>query len=139
MSLFKKTPVQSALRPVENVIYPIEVKFWQNHRQAIIELLGFYDLNELKDGRLTDYLKCKLIPEPENEHDKNAIKVYAGPRGSKTSELLDIGYIPSDMNVSIRTDMKKAVAGTHYWSLRMTFDLIYGLSFELSLRESKFQ
>lgn len=41
-----------------------------------------------------DILDCDLIPEPENEHDPNAIKVVVNGR--------HIGYVPADLCIEVR-------------------------------------
>ena len=142
MSLFRKTPKQTAtVAPTEpSITYPIEVKYWNDHRDGIIELLKSLDfkIDDMEEGRFSTYLKCKLVPNPSNDFDKDAVKVYALPKGSRSKTMFDIGYIPSEFTPHIKKDMKKVNDKTHYWSLRMRVDIIYGIEFRLSLKESKY-
>lgn len=141
MSLFRKTPKQTAtVKPSEpSISYPIEVKFWNDHRDGIIQLLDSLEFNidDMEEGRYATFLKCKLVPNPSNEYDKNAVKVFAAPKG-KSKTMFDIGYIPSDIAPYIKADIKKVNAKTHFGSLKMRIDVIYGIDFSLSLKESKY-
>ena len=53
-----------------------------NHRQGI--------------GRYIGRVECALVPEPQNEYDRNAIKVVASDRHH-------LGYIPTDMTDFVRS------------------------------------
>ena len=136
-ALEKATPVKAtpvAAKPSVN--YPIEVRFWKDHRDGITDLLRALDFTVDDFGEWYT-LRGKLVPEPDNEVDKNAIQVYAGPKGKRN--WFYIGYIPSDDAPYIKPDIKKVVSGTHYWSIRMKFDVAYGLEFDLRLKESQFK
>lgn len=138
MGLFSKSVKPMQVKPsVRSVPYPIEVASWHIHTDGICELLkaAEIDLNECK---VSEYLRCKVIPEPDNESDSNALKVYAAPKG-RSKEFFDIGYVPSEFAPDMRGDVKKVVAGSHYWSLLMRFDVFQGISFSLKLEESKFK
>jgi len=138
MGLFSKSvkPMQ-VKSSVRSIPYPIEVVSWHIHTDGIRELLkaAEIDLNECK---VSEYLRCKVVPEPDNEADPNALKVYAAPKG-RSKEFFDIGYVPSEFTPDMRGDVKKVVAGSHYWSLLMRFDVFQGISFSLKLEESKFK
>lgn len=142
MSLFKKAPVK--VEPVVNFepsfSYPIQVKFWNVHRDGLCQLLKSIDLNinDMENGRMSSYLKCKIVPEPDNKTDRNALKVCASHKSAKSKEFFDIGYIPSEFTAEVKKDNKKVEAKTHFWSLRMTIDIINGIDFNLYLKESKF-
>lgn len=118
------------------VKYPIDVVFWGVHTDAIIALMNAceFDLNK---GKISEYIKCKLVPEPNNEVDSNAVKVCGAPKG-RGKEYYDIGYIPSEIAPYIRTDMHKVDTKSHFWSLRVNFDIINGVAFTLNLKESKY-
>ena len=135
MSLFKKSTPVTAPDPI--LTYPVEVVFWKDHYTSLSELFkaAEIDLNEMRGS---GYLNCKLVPEPDNENDPDAVKVYAAVKGNK-KDWYDIGYITSDFNREIRPDIKKVVAGTHYWSLRWYFDVKNGLELSIKLHESQFK
>lgn len=146
MSLFKnpltkKTPVVPAIVNEPSFHYPISIKSWNKHREGVLQLcksLGL-TLDDMEDGRMTAYLKCKLALEPDNEYDSDAVKVYASPRGAKYKTFYDIGYIPSEWTSEVMRDNKKVTSKTHYWNLQMRIDIISGTEFNLYLKESKFK
>lgn len=138
MGLFSKSVKPVQVKTVtRSVAYPIEVASWNIHLDGIRGLLkaSGTDLNECI---VSEYLRCKVVPEPDNESDPNALKVYAAPKG-RSKEFFDIGYVPSEFAPDMRGDVKKVVAGSHYWSLLMRFDVFQGISFSLKLEESKFK
>lgn len=56
---------------------------------------GLYYHTENTEGlKPFEILDCDLIPEPENEHDPNAIKVVVNGK--------HIGYVPSEMCIEVR-------------------------------------
>lgn len=138
MSLFKKASTKPAPEPApsQSVAYPFETTTWNAHRNAIRELIksAGIDLNELS---VNEYLKCKIVPEPTNPSDPNALKVSAAPSG-RGKDYFDIGYVPKEYIPLVRTDMKKVQDGSHYWSIKLLFDVFRGISFSISLKESKF-
>ena len=138
MGLFSKSVKPVQVKTVNrSVAYPIEVASWNIHLDGIRELMkaSEIDLNECK---VSEYLRCKVVPEPDNEADPNALKGYAAPKG-RSKDFYDIGYVPSEFARGLRGDVKKVVAGSHYWSLLMRFDVFRGISFSLKLEESKFK
>lgn len=143
MSLFKKAPVKTAPVIVNepSFQYPIEVKTWNKHSEELVKLFKSLGLTfeDMEDGRISTYLSCKLNQEHDNEYDSNAVKVCAKPKGAKYKEYYDIGYIPSEFTAEVMKDNKKVTSKTHYWSLRLFFDILTGVEFNLSLKESKFK
>jgi hypothetical protein len=138
MGLFSKINKQAeAKTSTRSVTYPIEVRSWSIHVEGIRKLLEATGTN-LNECKVSEYLRCKVVPEPDNESDPNALKVYAAPKG-RSKEFFDIGYVPSEFAPDMRGDVKKVVAGSHYWSLLMRFDVFEGISFSLKLEESKFK
>lgn len=136
MSIFKKSvnkPEPKSSVPL--ISYPISVVYWNDHYDDIQNLFNEANIN-LNDLKVSGYLRCKVVPEIENENDPNALKVYGAIKGGKT--FYPIGYVPADIAPDLRPDVKKAVSGSHYWSLRYYFDVRHGLEFNLSLKESKF-
>ena len=137
MSLFKKsTPKQTAKPVTQSISYPIEISFWDDHYEGISKLLEECEI-DLNTLHASGYCNGKLVPEPDNDYDPNAVMVYAAPKG-RGKTYHHIGYIPSEDALLIRSDIKKVVAGTHYWSIRISFDARDGLSFTIGLHESKF-
>lgn len=138
MGLFSKSVKPTQVKKViRSVTYPIEVRSWSIHVESIRKLLEATGIN-LNECKVSEYLRCKVVPEPDNESDPNALKVYAAPKG-RSKEFFDIGYVPSEFAPDMRGDVKKVVAGSHYWSLLMRFDVFEGISFSLKLEESKFK
>ena len=138
MGLFSKSvkPMQ-VKSSVRSIPYPIEVRSWNIHTEGIRGLLEAAGIN-LNECEAFEYLRCKVVPEPDNESDPNALKVFAAPKG-RSKEFFDIGYVPSEFAPDMKSDVKKAVAGSHYWSLLMRFDVFEGISFTLKLEESKYK
>jgi hypothetical protein len=135
MNIFKKADKPVIKSSVRSIPYPIPVKYWKIHYKdlrALFEKAGL-DLNELQ---LSGYLRCKVVPDPGNEYDKNALKVLGAPKGGRT--FFDIGFVPSEYAPYMKDDIKRVDSGSHYWSLRYYFDVSGGLQFNLSLAESKF-
>lgn len=138
MGLFSKSVKPMQVKPsVRSIPYPVEVRSWSIHVESIRKLLEATGIN-LNECKVSEYLRCKVVPEPDNESDPNALKVYAAPKG-RSKEFFDIGYVPSEFAPDMRGDVKKVVAGSHYWSLLMRFDVFQGISFSLKLEESKFK
>jgi len=138
MGLFSKSVKPMQVKPsVRSIPYPVEVRSWSIHVESIRKLLEATEIN-LNECKVSEYLRCKVIPEPDNESDPNALKVYAAPKG-RSKDFFDIGYVPSEFAPDMRGDVKKVVAGSHYWSLLMRFDVFQGISFSLKLEESKFK
>lgn len=138
MGLFSKINKQTETKTSTRAVpYPIEVCSWSIHVESIRKLLEATGIN-LNECKVSEYLRCKVVPEPDNESDPNALKVYAAPKG-RSKEFFDIGYVPSEFAPDMRGDVKKVVAGSHYWSLLMRFDVFEGISFSLKLEESKFK
>ena len=138
MSLFKKP--EKKPEPKQTVIqvqYPIEIRSWSIHRDAIIELLKSAEI-DLNAPQVKSYFNCRLVPDKDNAADKNALKVMAAPTG-RGKEYFDIGYVPAESALLLRSENTKVTAKTHYWSLRMYYDVLQGVSFSLYLNESKFK
>lgn len=138
MGLFNKIGKSADTKSsVRSIPYPIEVRSWKIHTEGIRGLLEAAGIN-LNECEAFEYLRCKVVPEPDNESDPNALKVFAAPKG-RSKEFFDIGYVPSEFAPDMKPDVKKAVAGSHYWSLLMRFDVFEGISFSLKLEESKYK
>lgn len=66
------------------------------------------------------------------------MKVFAAIKG-RGKTYHEVGHLPADTVEKIRPDIAKVNAKTHYWSLRLTFDIVKGTFLWLSLFESKFK
>ena len=65
---------------------------WRDPRLHVVKLAGSsYRLDALQDEGFAPGRRLALVPEPENEHDTNAVAVWdAGRR-------LQGGYVPADL------------------------------------------
>lgn len=67
------------------------------------EILEFMAVGLGKDGRpfhhFKDTDKIKLVPEPDNKYDKNAIKIYAND--------IFVAYVSKENNVQIKLMLKR--------------------------------
>ena len=66
------------------------------------------------------------------------MKVFAAVKG-RGKTYHEVGHLRADTVELIRPDIAKVNAKTHYWSLRLTFDIIKGTFLWLSLFESKYK
>jgi HIRAN domain len=70
---------------------------WEDERLAaagarVIAVAGAsYRLDALQDGAFAPGSKLALVPEPDNEHDPNAVAVWDAER------RLQAGYVPAEM------------------------------------------
>lgn len=125
----KEEPVSS--------MYPFEVVTWNVMYDDISELIATLQ----KDGELTGisanvFLNCKIEPEPKNQVDKNALKVYA--KIGRKKALYWVGYVPSNLTSFVRKDMEKVSSGEYYFSLRFMYNVMEGSHFTLGMHKSKY-
>ena len=95
MGLFSRKKEKSVTEPAAPKPKPTHLSF-------DVAGIGYYkhEVEETvnKDG---EYIgKCKLVPEPDNKHDPNAIKVIIKGR--------PIGYVPADKCLEVRGLIEKA-------------------------------
>lgn len=57
----------------------------------------FYRMENARDFLETGSNLLKLMPEPANPHDPNAIKVCGRYKGFMGAKLIHVGYIPRDL------------------------------------------
>lgn len=142
MGLFKKTIPKAAPDPNYSVVqesfeYPVDLLVQGEYYENILHVIKDIDLNELhENGRTSFYLRCMVSPSDENP---NGLFAFAGPKGTKSNMLTPVARIPSEDLKQITADNKKVAAGTHYWSIRATISVFYGMHLYLSLNESKFK
>ncbi len=72
---------------------------WRDPRLHVVKLAGSsYRLDALQDDAFAPGRRLALVPEPENEHDPNAVAVWdAGRR-------LQGGYVPAELAPQLRGD-----------------------------------
>jgi hypothetical protein len=114
-----------------------EVTTWNDFNEGIFSFLkesGVFDEITSADKRI--YFTAQLVPEPDNVHDKHAIKVLAKAKGKKVA--YQIGYVPAPKNVEIGALIPRAAAENYYWSGTTYYSFITGCSFTVNLKKSKF-
>jgi hypothetical protein len=72
---------------------------WDDPRVRVVPLAGAsYRADALQDDAFAPGRRLALVPEPENEHDSNAVAVWdAGRR-------LQAGYVPAEVAPELRGD-----------------------------------
>lgn len=82
---------------------------WEDERVRVVRLAGAsYRLDALQDDAFAPGRRLALVPEPENEHDPNAVAVWDAER------RLQAGYVPADVAPALEGD-EQAVS---LWELR---------------------
>jgi hypothetical protein len=82
---------------------------WDDPRVRVVKLAGAsYRADALQDDAFAPGRRLALVPEPENEHDPNAVAVYDAER------RLQAGYVPAEVAPELRGD-EQAVS---LWELR---------------------
>ncbi len=82
---------------------------WNDPRLRVVKVAGAsYREDALQADAFAPGKRLALVPEPENEHDPNAIAIY------DTEQLLQAGYVPADVAGELRGD-EQAVA---LWEFR---------------------
>jgi hypothetical protein len=72
---------------------------WDDPRIRVVKLAGAsYRAEALQDGAFAPGRRLALVPEPENEHDPNAVAVYDAER------RLQAGYVPAEVAHELRGD-----------------------------------
>lgn len=72
---------------------------WDDPRVRVVKLAGAsYRAEALQDDGFAPGRRLALVPEPENEHDPNAVAVYDAER------RVQAGYIPAEVAPALRGD-----------------------------------
>jgi hypothetical protein len=72
---------------------------WDDERLRVVKLAGAsYRVDELQDDAFAPGRRLALVPEPENQHDPNAIAVWDAER------RVHAGYVPAEIAPSMRGD-----------------------------------
>jgi HIRAN domain-containing protein len=86
-----------------------EAMKWDDPRVRVVKLAGAsYRGDALQDDAFAPGRRLALVPEPENEHDPNAVAVWDAER------RLHAGYVPAEVAPELRGD-EQAVA---LWEFR---------------------
>ena len=76
----------------------------EDPRIRVIKVAGVsYRLDALQDDAFAPGLPLALVPEPDNEHDPNAIAVWDDHR------RLQVGYVPAEIARELEVDDWQAV------------------------------
>jgi len=72
---------------------------WDDPRVRVVKLAGSsYRADALQDDGFAPGRRLALVPEPENEHDPNAVAVWDAER------RLQAGYVPADIGPELKGD-----------------------------------
>jgi HIRAN domain-containing protein len=72
---------------------------WRDDRVRVVKVAGAsYRAEALQDGGFAPGRRLALVPEPENEHDPNAIGVWNEER------TVQAGYVPADVAPTVPHD-----------------------------------
>jgi hypothetical protein len=72
---------------------------WDDERLRVVKLAGVsYRSDELQDEAFAPGKRLALVPEPENEHDANAVGVWDEAR------RVQAGYVPAEDAPHVRGD-----------------------------------
>jgi hypothetical protein len=76
-----------------------EIVAWEDGRIRVIPVAGVsYRAEALDDPSFDPGCRLALVPEPDNEHDPNAVAIWNEGRS------LQIGYVPADVAPSLGGD-----------------------------------
>ena len=74
-------------------------------RIRIVKVAGVsYRMDELQDAAFTPGRRLALVPEPDNEHDPNAIAIFDEERQAQA------GYVPAEVARDLDSDDWQAVS-----------------------------
>ena len=72
---------------------------WDDPRVRVVKLAGAsYRADALQDDGFAPGRRLMLVPEPENEHDPNAVGIWDADR------RVQAGYVPADVAGEVRGD-----------------------------------
>jgi hypothetical protein len=72
---------------------------WDDPRVRVVKLAGAsYRADAIQDDAFAPGRRLALVPEPENEHDPNAVAVYDAER------RVQAGYVPAELAPELRGD-----------------------------------
>jgi HIRAN domain len=72
---------------------------WEDPRIRVVPVAGVsYRVEALPDPSFEPGRRLALVPEPENEHDRNAVGIWNAER------TLQVGYVPRDVAPELAGD-----------------------------------
>jgi hypothetical protein len=72
---------------------------WSDERFRVVRLAGAsYRLDELQDDAFAPGRRLALVPEPENEHDPDAVAIF------DAAQRLHGGYVPAEIAGELQGD-----------------------------------
>jgi HIRAN domain len=72
---------------------------WSDPRVRVVHVAGVsYRADALPDESFDPGRRLSLVPEPENEHDSNAVAIWNEAR------TLQVGYVPREVAPEVRGD-----------------------------------
>jgi hypothetical protein len=81
-----------------------ELVRWEDPRIRVVPVAGVsYRLDALQDDGFTAGRRLALVPEPDNEHDPNAIAIW------DESRRVQAGYVPADVARELDAEQWQAV------------------------------
>ena len=76
-----------------------EAMRWNDERVRVVKLAGAsYRADALQDDAFAPGRRLTLVPEPENEHDPNAVAIWNEER------TMQVGYVPREVAPDVRGD-----------------------------------
>jgi hypothetical protein len=76
-----------------------ELVRWEDPRIRVVPAAGVsYRLEALPDPSFDPGRRLALVPEPDNEHDPNAVAIW------NEEQALQLGYVPRETAVELRGD-----------------------------------
>jgi HIRAN domain len=76
-----------------------EVVPWEDDRLFVVAVAGAsYRLDALQDDAFAPGRRLALVPEPDNEHDPNAVGIWDAER------RVQAGYVPADVAPEVAGD-----------------------------------
>ena len=72
---------------------------WRDERIRVVKVAGAsYRAEALQDPGFDPGRRLALVPEPDNEHDPNALAIW------NVDRTLQVGYVPRDVAPELRGD-----------------------------------
>jgi hypothetical protein len=76
-----------------------EVVTWEDPRVRVVAVAGVsFRADAVADGSFDPGARLALVPEPDNEHDPNAVAIWNAER------TLQAGYVPRDVAADLAGD-----------------------------------